>query len=104
MWFRFRSAGAERWCQPDGILFRFLDRQITIVEIKLQHTSDAWWQVKHLYYPVLSKAFPEGLWSFNFCEIVKWYDPAVAFPERHHLAGDPLAIGVGKFGVHILKP
>lgn len=104
VWWKFSAAGNLRWCQTDGLLFRFLDRSITIIEIKLQHTPDAWWQVKHLYYPVLRKAFPETIWSFSFCEVVKWYDPAVAFPEHHHLAIDPLIVPAGKFGVHILRP
>lgn len=104
VWWRFSDNGEIRWCQTDGLLFRPLERCITILEIKLQHTPDAWWQVKHLYYPVLKKAFPEDIWSFNFCEVVKWYDPAIVFPEYHHLAADPLAIGPGKFGVHIYKP
>jgi hypothetical protein len=103
VWWRYGTHTETRWCQTDGLLFRPLDRLITIIEVKLQHTPDAWWQVRHLYHPVLRKAFPEPLWMYNFCEVVKWYDPSVCFPEYHHLAADPLAIGSGKFGVHIWK-
>ena len=105
-WFIFGELGTERtrWCQPDGLLFQPLYSTITIIEIKLQHTSDAWWQVKQLYHPVVARAFPPDLWRYNFCEIVKWHDPEVEFPEGYRLVPDPLALGIGQFGCHIMKP
>lgn len=75
------------------------------MEIKYQHTSDAWWQVEHLYLPVLRWAFPPDLWSFARVEVVKWYDPAVAFPERVSLIPHvDKAFGAPGWPVHILKP
>jgi hypothetical protein len=105
-WFRFKELGRDnpRWCQPDGLLFQPLYSTITIVEIKYQHTPTAWWQVKQLYLPVVAVAFPPDLWRYNFCEITKWHDPAVRFPEEYRMVPDPLALGVNQFGVHILKP
>lgn len=104
-WFKFGELGVQRarWCQPDGLLFQPLYSTITIIEVKLQHTSDAWWQMKQLYYPVLAKAFTPDIWRYNFCEIVKWHDPAVAFPENYRLVPDPLALGVNQVGCHIMK-
>lgn len=104
-WFKFREVGASRtrWCQPDGLLFQPAYSTITIVEIKLQHTSDAWWQVRELYYPVVVSAFPSSLWEYNFCEIVRWYDPNVSFPEPVRLAPHLLSLGSQQFGVHILS-
>lgn len=105
-WFRFSEVGVERprWCQPDGLLFQPLYATITIVEVKLQHTPDSWWQLKQLYHPVVARAFPPDLWRYNFCEIVKWHDPAVTYPEPYRMVPDPLALGVGQIGCHIMKP
>lgn len=105
-WFRFLEVGVEkpRWCQPDALLFDFTAGKITIVECKLQHTSDAWWQLRWLYLPVISKAFPGDLWKFSIIEVVKWYDPAVIFPERVKMRANVLDAQPGEFGVHICKP
>ena len=105
-WLRFFPAGEQarwRWCQPDGILLDLLRGRITIIEVKYQHTSDAWWQVKHLYLPVLQVLFPEKWWTFDFCEVVKWYDPAVLFPEKIVLAQE-VSIPHPAFKVHIWRP
>ena len=105
-WLRFFPAGDGarwRWCQPDGLLFDFERGRITIVEVKYQHTSDAWWQVKQLYLPVLQAMFPEKLWSFDFCEVVKWYDPAAPFPEKVVLALE-VCMRHPSFKVHIYRP
>lgn len=105
-WFRFLEVGAEkpRWCQPDALLFDFESGTITIVECKLQHTSDAWWQLRWLYLPIISKAFPGNLWKFKLVEVVKWFDPATAFPEKVKMRADVKDVQPGEFGVHICKP
>lgn len=108
-WLRFypRAQGDEparwRWCQPDGLLIDLAKGRITIVEVKYQHTSDAWWQVKHLYLPVLKKMFPESWWEFDFCEVVKWYDPSTLFPEKTVLAQE-VSMKHPNFKVHIWRP
>lgn len=104
-WLHFREEGAEnfRWCQPDGLLIDGQRGIINIVEIKYSHTSDAWWQLKNLYLPVLKKIFPIDLWSFEMVEVVRWYDPDVFFPEPVCLANNPLKPST-KFKVHIFNP
>lgn len=102
-WLKFFTGGAWRWCQPDGILFDFKRGILTIVEVKYQHTSDAWWQVRQLYQPVLEHLFPTRLWQYQFCEIVKWYDPATLFPEPTVLAAEP-GMRHSAFKVHIWHP
>lgn len=102
-WLHFLSAGQWKWCQPDGIRFDLDSGRITVVEVKYRHTSDAWWQTKKLYYPVLRAIFPESLWSFDFCEVVKWFDPSIKFPEEIRLTDDPFRKS-DKFKVHIWKP
>lgn len=102
-WIKFFGDGKWRWCQPDGLLFSPASGRITIVEVKYQHTADAWWQVRHLYQPVLEHIFPPHLWKFDACEIVKWYDPAIIFPEVVSLASE-VNLVCKNFKVHIWKP
>lgn len=104
-WFRFRSSGArsDRWCQPDGLLFQPLERILTIVEVKLQHTSDAWWQTNQLYAPVVARVFPPDLWTYNIVEVVKWFDPSVYFPWAFRRCAHLSLLPVNTFGVHICR-
>lgn len=102
-WIKFMDQGRLRWCQPDGLLFDCPRGSITIVEVKYQHTPDAWWQVRHLYGVVLASMFPADCWSFSACEVVKWYDPAISFPERVVLART-VDMATPFFKVHIWKP
>jgi hypothetical protein len=105
-WFYFYELGVNkpRWCQPDGLLFQPYLGRITIVEFKLQHTADAWWQLRWLYLPVVSKAFSGDLWDFSLCEVTKWYDPATLFPEKPRLREEITMTEPGEIGVHIWKP
>lgn len=102
-WLRFYTEAGWRWCQPDGLVVDAARGRITIVEVKYQHTSDAWWQVRHLYQPVLEKMFPPSLWELDACEVVKWYDPATLFPEKVVLAQD-VHMHHPSFKVHIWRP
>lgn len=80
-WIEFLDKSGRRWCQPDALLTCPEEKTGIICEIKYQHTSDAWWQLKHLYAPVLERALPG--YRFALVEIVHWFDPATAFPERY---------------------
>lgn len=103
-WLKFFSAGqAWRWCQPDALLLDPFRGKLVIVEVKYQHTPDAWWQVRRLYQPVLEAIFPPRLWKYEFCEVVKWYDPDTSFPEPVVLAND-VAMPHEHFKVHIWHP
>ena len=91
-WLKFKSskrspigyANGWRWCQPDGLDIDINSGLITIVEFKLSHTANAWWQTRELYEPVVKKLFPPSLWQFSIVEIVKWFDPDTYFPEEFH--------------------
>lgn len=104
-WFHFRASGSERerWCQPDALLFQPLHRILTIVEVKLQHTSDAWWQTNQLYSPVVSRVFPPELWTYNIVEVVKWFDPSVRFPWHYQKCSHILTLPINTFGIHICR-
>lgn len=82
-WIRFKSAGRAKasYCQPDAIILDIRRGTITIVEIKIKHTADAWWQVRRLYLPVIRHIFGEG-WGYISVELTKWFDPHTKFPER----------------------
>lgn len=107
-WFQFLDSGDalrphRRWCQPDGLLIDLQAGRVVIIEIKYQHTPDAWWQLTHLYRPVL-RAYFSSLWDITRCEVVKWFDPSVDFPERPILTHAIEKIEPHEFGVHIWKP
>lgn len=106
-WAYFLGADGVRWCQVDGLMVDVEAGIITIVEIKYQHTTDAWWQVRKLYEPVLAAIFPPELWSFRMLEIVKWFDPAVPWPEPFRLLEHPeriTTLPANTTGVHIWNP
>ena len=89
-------------CQPDGLLFNFTASKIIVVEIKLKHTEQAYWQLRNLYLPVLSLIFPPRLWELVPCEVVKWFDPSTSFPVPIQLCREPSYATRGrKFHVHV---
>lgn len=103
-WIRFRSTdngGKIRWCQPDGIIVDKQGHALTIVEIKYSHTEVAWWQLFHLYLPVLEKLFDGYGYEFRCVELCKWFDAAIRCPQRPRLCEDLNAVKPGEFAVHI---
>lgn len=100
-WFSFHDAGELRYCEADGLLFDWERGVITIVEFKYQHTTNAWWQLEHLYEPIIRALFPD--WDVAKLEVVKWYDPDVNFP-RFKFCANIDTLKNGELGVHIWKP
>lgn len=78
--FRFRSEGKyfDQFAIPDA-LYLSSSNVLTIFEIKLKHTSDAWHQLKKLYLPIVAKVYPEA--KINLCEICSSYDRSVQIPK-----------------------
>jgi hypothetical protein len=101
-WIRFgtRTAGL-RWAQPDGLFIDFRIGRITILEFKLKHTTDAWWQLRRLYEPLIRYIFGETQWHFAVCEVVRWYDPAIRVPEQVTFIDDPRRLFANAYGIHI---
>ena len=102
-WFRFGVAGEARWCQTDGLILDARKGLATILEIKYQHTPDAWFQLRELYEPVVRFCLGNH-WDLRLVEVVKWYDPTTFFPERIAMCADPLSPPSGRVGVHIWAP
>lgn len=106
-WIQFSCHGKIKWCQPDGLILDATGGNLTIVEIKYQHTSDSWWQMRKLYEPVLELIFPRHLWRYSTLELVKWYDPVIAYPEPIRLLAKPTEarnLPLNTTGIHIWKP
>jgi hypothetical protein len=57
-WFRVRTPdGRSHLCQPDALILDFRARTILVVEVKLSHTIEAFWQLQRTYLPALRAAF-----------------------------------------------
>lgn len=103
-WLKYRERGAPyyRFAQPDGFILDVESGRISIIEIKLRHTIQAWQQLRRLYEPLLRHLFREGEWTFSCCEVVGSYDGRVAFPEQFILTKDPLSLPSDSFGLMTL--
>lgn len=77
----FWDRGGCRSCIPDGLLL-LRDRSL-IVEIKAQHSPEAWWQLERLYKPLI-EVFAPGI-PVARLEICKSFDPAMPFPGDFEL-------------------
>jgi len=106
VWFRYLEEGATkpRFCQTDGIWIDPKAGRIVIIEIKLRHTSVAWFQLNEQYYPIIRHLFPESMWKIGLCEVVAWYAPNVPIPGTVKLLSDPRKALPGAYGVHIWNP
>lgn len=94
--------GRERWCQPDGIILDPPSSRVVIVETKLRHCSEAWFQLFDLYRPVVAHMFPD--WGVAGVEVCRWFDPAVLVPAKPRMRENPLDAVDGEFNVHIWAP
>lgn len=101
-WFSFINDRSPklRFCQPDGLLFDPWRGICTLVEVKLKHTPLAWWQMRQLYAPVVQAALG-AKWTIHTVEVVRWFDPSVATPQRPRLRSRILDAAAGEFAVHI---
>ena len=100
-WFEFTSAEnpRPRLCQADGFSIDIARGEILLVEVKLKHCALAWWQLHHLYAPVVQWLWPG--WTIKTVEVVKWFDPATRTPDSPRLRSDLAAVQPGEFAVHI---
>ena len=83
-WIKFRLGNSDRYCQPDALIH--VGNTIVIVEVKLTHTLDAYWQLRRLYYPVVSTLFPGT--TIRLCEVAKNMRPEVKYLEPIALTRD----------------
>lgn len=64
---------------PDALLWSTDWNSICVIEVKLRHSADAFYQIQNFYLPLVSRIFP----SFRICslELCKFYDPSVKLPR-----------------------
>lgn len=93
--------GTRGLCQPDFLHFDHVYGRLTVIEAKLRHCAAAYYQLMHLYLPVLQTMFPS--WHIRAQEVVRWYSHSEPFPGEHVLrrrifnAPNPPAVGVHIF-------
>lgn len=103
-WIEFEDDSGRRWCQADALLVDDKQKAVVIAEVKYQHTADAWWQLVHLYRPVVAVLYPTHR-PICLLEIVHYYDPQVQWPERFDLTNSPFVIPhANRVAVHIFNP
>lgn len=76
-WVEYRTEGRLCYCQPDAIV-HVGDRSY-VFEVKLSTTTDAWWQLRHLYGPIAQHLYPQG--RIILVNVVKSHYPEIRFPE-----------------------
>lgn len=102
-WFVFGDGRKVFYFQPDGLLFLEDPRRIALLEVKYQHTPDAYWQLEHYYLPLMRLFFARTQVPIVTVEICKWYDPATQFPRPVRLLESLQLARDGSFNVHILN-
>ena len=101
-WFEYMTTGGRvGHCQPDGLIFQPEKGRIVIIEAKLRHCPEAFYQLVNLYGPIVQHVFPA--WTLGYQEVVRWYNVHEHFPGPHvlreNISDPPHAKLVG---VHIL--
>lgn len=73
------QASKHGWAIPDGLLFDFDRKAVLLLEVKLSHSGDAWYQLNKFYLPIVK----EALKCFRVVpvEICKSYDPWIVLPN-----------------------
>lgn len=102
--YKTSESSSLRWAQPDALLIDPRKGIVTILEMKYQHTSQAYFQLVDKYLPLIERLFGWETWEFATVEVVKWYDCAVKFPCAVTLRERIEDVAAGEFGVHIWKP
>lgn len=104
-WFTYRlqsSPTVWNWAQPDGLVIAPNEGIVYLVEIKLRHISDSYFQLMDRYLPLMERFFGP-LWKFSLVELCKWYDPDLAYPCRVTLRDQLLDAKPNELSVHRWK-
>lgn len=80
-WLRFTEhtefGDDKRACVPDGLILR--PPVAVVFEAKIRHTTDAWFQLRRLYAPVVAAL--RGITQIYLVEVCSSFDPTVLNPE-----------------------
>jgi hypothetical protein len=105
-WFYVLDGVRRRYCQPDALVF---DREptqrsevVTIVEIKIAWSALAYWQLRHLYEPVIRAMY--GPRETRLICLARSADPLVATPEAPTLLDSlDATLEEGKVGIYLWR-
>lgn len=70
----------------DGLVISPDRAQVGIVEVKLRHSGEAWYQTNEFYKPIVQKAFGQAV-EVRTIEVVHLYDPRVRLPQEKAILG-----------------
>lgn len=99
---KLTETGQKEYRQPDALLVDPGQSKITIVEVKHSHTMEAWRQLRLRYQPLVEELFPG--YGIACCEVVKFHDPFIKFPEPTALVKGLDDCEVGKMHVLVFNP
>lgn len=97
-WLRYQNSDGTHVCQPDGFV-ELLDC-VLLFEVKYTHCIEAYWQLRHLYGPILAHLYKKPV---KCIEVPRSFDPAVPWPEDIVLVTNILELALVKnsdFGVY----
>lgn len=78
--FAFSDRSGQRCCKPDGLLIPRDADWYAIFEVKVGHICDSYWQLRHLYEPVLSQWGDCRQRRAVVLEVCRRFDPATFYP------------------------
>lgn len=108
-WFKYRRRSApdrENFAQPDGIAPDPKTGTIYLIEIKIKHTPDSYFQLLDRYVPLLDGFFnrTERLWKIAPVEVCRWYDPRIPYPCQVVMIDEIHLAQPKDLSVHVCRP
>jgi hypothetical protein len=76
----FADDRGTQFAVPDGIMMT--EEFTCVIEVKLQHMPEAWWQLRRKYEPIARHLTGRNVMLLEVC---KTYDLQMPFPEKHRL-------------------
>lgn len=106
-WVEYFNKGAshrKRHAQPDGLLFDLGRNRLTIIEIKLSHSTRAYRQLFNLYHPLMCCLFPDM--DIHLLEICSRFDPGGGrrITKIMHFPASVFDTQPGKMNIICYKP
>jgi hypothetical protein len=102
-WITYSDGSRTRWAQLDGLLLLENPPRAVVIEVKLSHTANAYFQLENCYRPLVTHLFRRTQRRTCVVEVTRWYDCAVQFPCKVQLLPELDAAHEGHFGVNIFN-
>lgn len=101
VWIGYESSKKTSYCSPDFIVIDVILGLITVVECKLTHTDDAYYQLNNLYIPVVKKLFPG--FEVRGVEVCKNFDRSTRYPVTPNIVSDFKGDWLGGSNVMVMR-